>query len=164
MILNYLLLHVSDQQKVLSEARRVLRPGGRLVFSVWLAPQESPGLKLMFDAVKQYADTSVIPPAQDIFLLANEKTSTSCLSDMEFIDINCRRFDSFWRVSSGEIFFSSVQAGTRIGGLIDLQIPAVKDQIKNLILKEIEQFKVNEKTYIIPTPSLLVSAKKPFLR
>jgi hypothetical protein len=52
-----------------------------------------------------------------------------------------------------------VQAGTRIGGLIELQNTEIKKQIKAAILRNIEEFRT-DKGYIIPTPSLIVTASK----
>ncbi len=158
-ILNYILLHVSDQHSTLLEAGRVLKPGGRLVFSIWLPPSRSPGLNLMFDAVKTHADTSVIPPAQDIFMFANITQAKTFLEASGFAAVTEIEYPSHWHVASGQEFFEAVQAGTRIGGMIDLQQPDVKQKIQEMILERIEVFKTKG-GYLIPTPSLIVRATK----
>lgn len=152
-ILNFLLLHVSNQAKTILEAKRVSSKG--IVFSMWLPPNLSKGLNLMFSAVKKYADLSVIPPAEDIFTFASADYCKSFLIDNGFKDVTTKVVESFWKVQSAEEFFKAVQAGTRIGGTIDLQSSEVKDKIKADISLNIEQFKVDN-AYIIPTPSLVV--------
>jgi ubiquinone/menaquinone biosynthesis C-methylase UbiE len=154
-ILNYLLLHVPDPRKALLEAKRVLRQKGKLVFTMWLAPSFSPGLQMIFSAIKEYADTSVIPPAQDIFLFSDAEYSTKFLAENGFSNIKTSIFATFWQVSSGESFFSAIQAGTRMGGMIDLQQPNIKEKIKAKMVKDIEQFKADNE-YLIPMPSIIV--------
>lgn len=156
--LNYLLLHVANQEQTLREAKRVLKTRGRLAFTNWLAPDRSPGLNLMFSAVKKYADTSVIPPAQDIFMFSSEEAIKSFLEVQGFSKIEFTVFQSFWKVGSPDDFFTAVQAGTRIGGMIDLQTEDIKLKIRDHIFDKIEEFRTEENDYIIPTPSLLTVA------
>lgn len=159
-IMNFLLLHVPDQNRVILEAKRLLKPGGRLIFTVWLAPGQSPGLRLMFEAVKAFADMNVIPPAQDIFMYADRSFAEQSLAANGFSAITFREIATAWNVSSGKQFFEAVQAGTRIGGLIDLQKPEIKTRIEKQILERIEEFKSAD-GYFVPTPALVVSSVKP---
>jgi ubiquinone/menaquinone biosynthesis C-methylase UbiE len=98
-ILNYLLLHVSNQNKVLTEANRILKPEGKLAFTIWLAPTESPGLGLIFSALKQFADMSVIPPAQNLFEYSSEDRARDFLSKIGFNEIQAFRFETAWHIS-----------------------------------------------------------------
>lgn len=157
--LNYLLLHVADQWKVLLEAKRVLRPQGQMVFALWMPPNASPGFSIIFQAIKKYADTSVIPPAQDLFLFANESYAKQYLTEVGFSNITTEQFPTYIEVKDADQFFSFIQSGTRIGGTIELQSSEIKEKIKNKISREIEQFK-NNGSYILPIPSIIVSAIK----
>jgi ubiquinone/menaquinone biosynthesis C-methylase UbiE len=38
------------------QARRVLRPGGRIAFTTWAAPAENVAWKLLFDAISAHGD------------------------------------------------------------------------------------------------------------
>jgi ubiquinone/menaquinone biosynthesis C-methylase UbiE len=158
-VLNYLLLHVADQHLTILESKRVLKPGGQLVFTLWLSPAASPGLKLMFDAVKAHADMSVIPPAQDIFMLTNTEATKSFLEGNGFTNVQFEEYPTGWRVANAEKFFDAVQAGTRIGGLIDLQKAEIKAKIKSQVISGISQFQTDE-GYFIPMPSLITAADK----
>lgn len=158
-ILNYLLLHVADQPKVLTEASKILKDNGCLVFTLWMPPAESPGLRLIFEAIKEYADTSVIPPAQDIFMFSNESYTKDFLLENGFTEIKASRFETYWDIPDKETFFSAVQAGTRMGGMIELQKESVKEKIKEKILGELDSFK-EEGGYRVSTPSVIFSARK----
>lgn len=158
-VLNYLLLHVADQEKVILESERVLKVDGRLVLTLWLPPSESPGLKLIFDAIMKYADMSVIPPAQDIFKFSDTSYATSFLIQSGFRDVELQRFETKWKVDTFGAFFYALQAGTRIGGMIDLQKAEVKEQIRSFMEQEIRHFQTAE-GFEIPTPSIIVNARK----
>ncbi len=157
--MNFLLLHVPDQERCLREAARMLKPGGVLVFSMWISPDTSPGLALMFGAVKEFADPSVIPAAQDIFMFTDRARSSAFLQSIGLAEPAFLEFPSAWSVDSGEEFFTAVQAGTRIGGMIDLQLPEVKSRIRDRIVSGIEKFR-KDALYHVPTPSLLVAARR----
>lgn len=156
-VLNYLLLHVADQERTLLEAGRVLKSGGRLVCTVWLPPSQSPGLSLMFEAVKKYADTTVIPPAQDIFMFSDPLKAGGFLEQNGFTRVTFEEFPTCWLVANADTFFTAVQAGTRIGGMIDLQRPDVKERIRQEILTGVERFRTAG-GYRILMPSGIISA------
>ena len=55
-VANFGIHHVADPIQALSEARRVLRPGGRLAFTSWAAPEENIAWRLLFDAISAHGD------------------------------------------------------------------------------------------------------------
>ncbi len=59
------LMFIPDKQRALSEARRVLRPGGRLVFSVWDDLDSNPFVQVAQDAIASFFDED---PPQFLYL------------------------------------------------------------------------------------------------
>ncbi len=55
--------HVPDLQKALAESRRVLRPGGRIAFSVWCGPEVDGALGYVFDAIAQHGAPDISLPS-----------------------------------------------------------------------------------------------------
>ena len=157
--MNYLLLHVADQKKVLLEARRALKENGRIIFTLWREPTNSPALNLIFDSIKTFADTTVIPPADDIFKFARLDTAEAILKEIGFDDITAEFVNTSWRSPSKESFFTAVLSGTRMGGTIELQQLEIREKIKSKIFNDLEQFK-DATGFSIPMPSIVVSAKK----
>ena len=58
------LMLVADPERAAREIRRVLRPAGRAVVSVWGPRERNPWLALVFDAVAAQLDTPVPPPGR----------------------------------------------------------------------------------------------------
>ena len=50
--------HVPRPELALSECRRVLKPGGRMAFTVWAAPEENTAWSLVFDAIARHGNRS----------------------------------------------------------------------------------------------------------
>jgi SAM-dependent methyltransferase len=150
--LNYLLLHVSNQELVLREAARTIKRRGVLCWTNWVAPPESVGLRMIFSALKEIADFSVIPPAPDIFQYSNLEISSALLSSLGFGQVHCMVAPTEWRIGSGDEFFSAIQSGTRIGGLIDLQNATVKEKLKKVISLEVERYRKGEHC-VVPMPT-----------
>lgn len=165
--LNYLLLHVSDQALALKEAARAVKVGGVLAWTNWIAPAESHGMRLIFSALSEFADFSVIPPAQDIFLLSNPSVANEILGALGFRQVETMIIPTEWRVSSGSEFFEALQAGSRIGGLLELQVPEVRERLRTRIVSEAEKGSVSAaspdskkegQSIAIPMPSHLFTA------
>ncbi len=58
-LVNFGLLHVSHPERACAEACRVLKPKGRLCFSVWAGPAKNPGARIVNDAIEAHADLDV---------------------------------------------------------------------------------------------------------
>src|SRR5947208_9280613 len=88
------------------------RRSSDLIFTLWLPPSESPGLNLILGSINKYADTSVIPPADDIFQLveknmAKEFLATNGVSDYSsetFEDRKSTRLNSSHQINSYAVF------------------------------------------------------------
>src|SRR6266849_1782879 len=72
-LINFGLLHLSQPEKACAEAFRVLKSGGRFGFTVWAAPAQNPGTKIVNDAIETYADLDVQSPEGPPHYLYGEK-------------------------------------------------------------------------------------------
>src|SRR5581483_3565004 len=57
--------HFPYPERALAEVRRVLRPGGRVALTAWVAPTENAAWRLLFDAVAVHGDphAAAAPPS-----------------------------------------------------------------------------------------------------
>jgi SAM-dependent methyltransferase len=102
------LMLVADPTEAAREARRVLRPGGRAVFSVWGPPDANPWLSTLLDALGAQLGAPVPPPGMPgPFALAEDGALARVLADAGFVDVTVREvaapmtvgsFDEWWTI------------------------------------------------------------------
>jgi SAM-dependent methyltransferase len=121
-VANFGVHHVARPISALQQAHRVLRPGGRLAFTIWGAPAENVAWRLVFDAIRRRGDLSASrAPAPG----GGFATPTDCLAALEaaeFTDTGVRKLDGRWRHANGSALLSAMRSGTaRMAALIDAQ-------------------------------------------
>ncbi len=159
-IINFGVLHFGDPIKCFQECHRVLKPDGKLLFTLWLPATQSIGMQILYSSIASYADTSVIPEGPDFFKYANPQTATKDLSDIGFKNISFKDVDTCWEISNPADFYNAyVKGGARLGAMIDRQSPEVKTKLEAAVLSKLEPLKVAD-IYKIPVPSRLWSAQK----
>ena len=91
--------HLPHPPHCFAEARRVLRPGGRIAFSVWQAPPASQAFGFVFAAVAAHGDPSVsLPPAPGAHDYADPDVAGPALREAGFGDVKLETVDSHWMV------------------------------------------------------------------
>jgi ubiquinone/menaquinone biosynthesis C-methylase UbiE len=100
-----------EPDRVVSEARRVLRPGGRFAYGVWGAPDRNPWLTMFVGAVLQNGHTPEGDPfgPGGPFSLAEPARNEELLAGAGFADVRVEEisgemrydnFDNYWTVQS----------------------------------------------------------------
>ena len=144
-IINFGVLHVGDPQKCFQECYRVLKKGGRLFFSLWLPSAESKGMEILYAAVSQFVDTSLIPEGPDFFKYTDKDIALSELSKTGFTEVSSKIVNTHWKIKDPLDFYNAyTKGGARLGSLIDLQSSIVKKNMQKFILSELEKLKEKE--------------------
>lgn len=159
-VCNLGLFHVTAPQRAMSEAFRVLRPGGCYAFSQWCGPEESTLYRLILEIVRRHADMSVAPAAPDAFDLSNRDRAKSMLSEVGFTDIAVREVPSILCSPADSFFDFFMRFGVRIPLVLNRQSEEVRARIRQEFDKEAGAF-LHDNEIRIPMPSIVVSGQKP---
>lgn len=154
------LFHVSDTALALSEARRVLVPGGRFSFSQWAAPEESDLYRMLFSIIPRVADMTRADPAPDAYALSDPAAAQGMLRNAGFDAVETRRLDTVLLANGPDFFEFFLNFGVRVPLIVQAQDPDVQDQLRREINAAVQPYRTPQ-GYEVPMPSLLYTGQKP---
>jgi ubiquinone/menaquinone biosynthesis C-methylase UbiE len=162
-LLNFGLLHLSRPEKACGEAFRILKPGGKLGFTVWASPPENPGAKIVRGAIDAHADLTVDLPAGPPYYLYTR--GEECRTMLERVGFEggslCFRTETVeWMIPTAEYLFEAERdAGVRTAALLARQSPARLKAI-SLAIEEGVRRHAHGGGFSIPMAAHLVTVAK----
>jgi SAM-dependent methyltransferase len=157
------LCHVPDQPRALSEARRMLRPGGKFAMTVWCGPDVSPCLELVYGMIKRYGSADVsAPPGPDFHQFAQRAVAEKLLSGAGFSDIELEIVDCAWNLDTPGGLSEIYEKGTvRAAMVLSRQSPQDLAAIRSALAHAVEQKFANGERWRVPVPAALIRAGVP---
>jgi SAM-dependent methyltransferase len=154
------ILHVPDPVKVLKEAHRVLRPGGRLSFSVWHGPTIPTVLGDLFQVIGQYGDPSVqLPPGPGMHDYADPEIVVPALTNAGFFDISQTVVQNTVKTTGAEEIVTLFMEGTVRGGVLLRSQPPDKMSDIRAEMRELIKTKYGSNgPWTLPMPSVISAA------
>lgn len=161
-VMNFGMLHFGRPEQALAEARRVLRSGGRLAFTVWARPEESVGFGIVLRAIQAHGDLSVpLPPGPPFFRFSDPQESVRALLEAGFVGPRIVTVPLTWRLASDDALLEAILESTvRTGALLRAQRTDAMNAIRASVREAIEPYGKGA-TIELPMPSVLASAVKP---
>ena len=162
-VANFSLLHLANPERAMSEAARVLKPGGRFAFTTWAKIEENPFVKLVDDAVQAHANLEVdLPPGPPFYLFENEGEFRKAVARNGFdgASLTFKVHTIEWNVPSAQfIFEAETKAGVRTAGLLAKQTTEVLGKIQAAIEKALQPYAKGDH-FEIPKAAYVVAAQK----
>lgn len=152
--------HVPDPPKVMSEARRVLRTDGKLVFSVWCGPEVDTALGYVFGAIAEHGSPDItLPTGPGANDYADPSISFPALKVAGFTDFSQTTVASNWQVTDPGAPFDFFKEGTARGGsLLRPQPPENAKAIREAVVAAVLGKHGQGPLWTIPIPAVVTVA------
>lgn len=157
------LLHMSNPDAAVAEAARVLKPGGRYVYTVWNGPEQGGGfLDVVVSAIAELGTLEMdLPPAPPPFRFADPDEAFRVLNAAGFQDIVVRQVEPVWRPATGHAVLEMIyKSMVRAPMMLNAQTPEDRVGINARIVEQSEEMRDGD-ALAIPTPATIVTATKP---
>ena len=162
-LISFALLHVSNPEKACAEACRVLKPGGKLGFTVWAPPAENPYARIIDDALDAHADLDVaLPSGPSHYVYSNEEAFREAMSRAGFdgASMQFKLHTIQWIVPNPAFVFEAERdAGVRTAGLLAQQTPERLEKIRAAIEQGVKQYAKGD-SFAVPKSAYVVAVTK----
>lgn len=151
---NFVLHHTGDPDKVLREVFRVLRPEGRMGFTVWADPTKLEAFGLFFSAVEEHIGTAELPHGP-LFGVSDFAVFHGMATAAGFRDSSVRELQIAWQTPSIDSFL----AAFRDWANLEVFPSDVRHAIEGAVRERAGAYRSGD-IFTIPNPAILVSAAK----
>jgi ubiquinone/menaquinone biosynthesis C-methylase UbiE len=160
---NFGLLHVSHPAKACAEACRILKSGGRFGFTVWAGPQQSPGAKIVNDAIEAYAEPNVQLPEGPPRYLYTEREECRKVLERAGFDGKSMSYETRsveWHLPTVAYFFEAERdAGVRTAGILGRQLPDRLNAIRVAVEEGVKRY-ARGCEFVVPMTAHVIAVSK----
>ena len=153
--------HVPDPPRVLAEARRVLRHGGRIAFSVWCGPEVDTALGYVFGAIAEHGAPSIaLPPGPGAHDYADPMLAFPALEAAGFAGCRQSMVASEWQVDDPGSPYDFFLEGTARGGALLRPQPAKHAAaIRAAVVAKVLEKHGSGPRWCVPIPAMVTAAE-----
>ena len=165
--INLGLLHSLQPEEIISECYRVLKPGGKLIFTVWSKPDKSIGMKILLDAIESYGSSDVkLPKSQPYYRFSDKKEVQNILQKAGFKFDKFKEIKLWWEFNgtnaSDKLFQSFQEGAVRTTALLRQQSEVSLKKVRKYMQEQVVKFENSSKSQVkIPmSVSLTIGIKE----
>ena len=153
--------HFPDPEAFLRECARVLRPAGRLAFTVWAPPDRSPTFAAVFAALAHHGTMNVgLPPGPDFFRYADPATASRDLTEAGFADVSVTEVAQTELPSPDDAVDALLHGTVRTAALLARQPAGVLAEVRRSMREKLAAYDEGDAVRV-PMPAVVVRAAKP---
>ena len=159
--MNFGILHVSQPERALAEANRVLVPGGRLAFTTWVAEGNAED-EITEAALAAHAIAVDGPDGPSYHVFADPEECRQALAHCGFENGSLRTetITASWRVPSADFLFDAqLHAGVRTAAILRAQPPDRLEAIRVAMGDAVRRY-ADDDAFALPIAARLISAEK----
>ena len=152
--------HFPDPETGLHEVARVLKPGGRMGFSIWQGAGSDGAFGWLFDAVGRLGDPSItLPAGPDAHQYADAELAQSIMTSAGFKDVQIADAPSeLWLATPEDLFDTFNDGAVRAAVVLRKQPNTAADAIRADMAERVRQEGTEtDGGYVVPAPSVIVS-------
>ncbi len=159
----FAIMHVPDATRLLSEARRVLRPGGCFACSCWAppGPDRPSAFAWVFGAIEAHGDPAqALPPGPRLFDFCDPERMTELFARAGFGAPRMEIVPSQRKTKSVDTPYVFCRDGTvRGGAILRRQTPEASEAIREDAERRVTSALVPSCPRIVPIPAMVFSAR-----
>ena len=160
---NFGVLHLFSPDDFISEAYRVLRPGGKLSFSAWASPERTEGFGITLQSVAEVGNPNVdLPDGPDFFRFGNTAEAivtmqTFGFENVESVELNDMKWNN---IKDGYMLYDVLANGTvRTKEILKKQNPEQTSAIRSLVAEKYDE--LTKQSRPLSMPAVITSGRKP---